>query len=151
MAELNLTQDEADALLAMEKISVDDKEWSLPDLGGKLSVPLVSVDKKEHFHLDITKGRINLQKGSYQNRSRDALILVRMCIGKTHWNPPELGGNQVGVPHIHIYKEGFGDKWALELPEGFFSNLNDSWQVLMDFMKYCNISKVPNFRRGLFS
>ena len=38
----NLTQAEADALLAMEKHCVDKIERSYPDFGGKVAVPLIS-------------------------------------------------------------------------------------------------------------
>jgi hypothetical protein len=148
MAELNLTQSEADALHALEKISVDNTEFDLPDLGGNLSVPLISMDKKEHFLLDISRGRIDLKRQKYQNRAREAIVLVRLDLGSPHRNPD---GEEIGVPHIHLYKEGYGDKWASLLPAGVFTNLSDSWQILIDFMKYCNVVQPPNFRRGLFS
>jgi hypothetical protein len=150
MAEINLTQLEADALHKMEKISTDDAEYDLPDLGGKISVALASFDKKEHFLLDLYRGQISLKR-TYQNRSRDVIVLARIDFGVSHRNPPELGGHEIGSPHLHIYKEGFGDKYAVEIPRDIFFNLEDKWQVLQDFMKYCNITKVPNFRRGLFS
>ena len=151
MAEIDLTQGEADSLFAMEKVSAEATEWDMPDLGGSVSVPLVSSDKKEHFLLDISKGRIDLKRQKYQNRAREVIVLARLDFGAPHRNPPELGGNEVGVPHLHIYKEGFGSRYAIEIPNNIFSNLNDSWQVLTDFMKYCNITKAPNFKRGLFS
>jgi hypothetical protein len=148
MAEINLTQDEADSLFAMEKIRFDDTEWDVPDLGGSISVPLISPDRKEHFLLDVSKGRIDLKRQKYQSRAREAIVLARLDLGSPHRNPD---GQEVGVPHLHLYREGFGDKWAFALPEGVFTNLGDSWQVLNDFMKYCNITNGPNFRRGLFS
>jgi len=151
MADIDLTQAEADSLFAMEKIRVDDSEWDLPDLGGKLSVPLISPDKKEHFLIDVSRGSIDLQRQKYQNRTRETIILARMCMGRPHRNPPELGGNEVGVPHLHLYREGFADRWACELPAGVFSNLNDPWQILNDFMRFCKITEAPLFRRGLFS
>jgi hypothetical protein len=148
MSEINLTQAEADLLLEMEKTSVDNAEWDVPDLGGSTSVPLISLDKKEHFLLDVSRGRIDLKRQKYQTRAREAIVLVRLDFGSPHRNPD---GKDVGVPHIHFYREGYGDKWAFDLPVGVFSDLSDQWRVLTDFMKYCNITKVPDFRRGLFS
>lgn len=148
MAEINLTQAEADALHAMEKISVDNTQWSLPDLGGSISVPLISSDKKEYFLLDVSKGRINLKRQKYQSRTREAIVLVRLDLGSPHRNPDN---EEIGVPHLHLYREGYGDKWAFPLPEGLLKDLNDSWQVLADFMRYCNVVQSPNFIRGLFS
>ena len=148
MADINLTQSEADALHEMEKICVDDTEYNLPDLGGKVSVPLISPDKKEQFLLDVSRGRIDLQRQKYQSRTREVIILARLDLGAPHRNPD---GEEVGVPHLHLYREGYGHKWAFPLPEGVFRDLDDPWQILNDFMHYCNIIQAPNFRRGLFS
>jgi hypothetical protein len=148
MSEIDLTQTEANSLFQMEKIRVNEEEWDLPDLGGSISIPLISQDKKEYFILDISKGKIDLKRQKYQNRVREAIILVRLDLGSPHRNPD---GEEIGVPHIHLYKEGYGDKWAYALPQGIFKDLNDSWQTLIDFMRYCNIVQFPNFKRGLFS
>jgi len=70
MTNANLTQAEADALLAMEKHRADDLGWDYPDLGGQITIPLVSNDRREPFLLDVRRGRIDLAKGTYQNRGR---------------------------------------------------------------------------------
>lgn len=51
MANVALTQIEADGLLVLEKHRVDDRVWSPPGRGGKISVPLASVDGRESFFL----------------------------------------------------------------------------------------------------
>jgi|GEM_PF-998922 len=110
MADIILTQAEADDLIFMEKVCIDDQEWEFPSLGGAVSIPLVSRDKRENFMLDVSRGRIDLAKIKYQNRARQVVILVRLELaGPTHRNPD---GEEIGCPHIHIYREGFGDKWA---------------------------------------
>ncbi|MEW6070450.1 MAG: hypothetical protein AB1485_07525, partial [Candidatus Thermoplasmatota archaeon] len=78
MADINLTQAEANALIAMEKHRLDDMRWDYPGLGGSINIPLVSADKREDFLLDISRGKIDLLKGTYQNRSRQIIILVRL-------------------------------------------------------------------------
>ncbi|MEM9299983.1 MAG: hypothetical protein AAGA64_16600 [Bacteroidota bacterium] len=148
MSVINLTQEEADYLCKMEKTSVDNKEWELPDLGGKVSIPLISVDRKENFYLDISRGKIDLKRQKYQSRAREAIVLVRLDLGSPHRNPD---GEEIGVPHIHYYREGYGTKWAYALPQGVFKNIDDAWQILTDFMEYCNIVHTPNFRKGLFT
>lgn len=65
MADVNLTQAEADALTAMEKRRSDETEWRYPDLGGSVTIPLVSMDRRESFLLDLRRGRIDLTKGTY--------------------------------------------------------------------------------------
>ena len=43
----DLTQAEADALLAMHKRRLENRPYQLPDLGGRLFVPLESLDARE--------------------------------------------------------------------------------------------------------
>jgi hypothetical protein len=66
LAEINLTQADADTLLAMEKHRLDDTSYDYPGLGGALRIPLQSPDKRESFSLDVTRGQVNLAKGTYQ-------------------------------------------------------------------------------------
>jgi hypothetical protein len=108
MADINLTQDEADKLMAMEKRAVDEKEWLFPSPGDRIAIPLTSLDKRESFMLDVTRARIKLTKATYQNRARAAIILMRLDFdGPPHRNPD---GEEVPCPHLHIYRDGFGDK-----------------------------------------
>jgi len=53
MAEIDLTQDEADELIAMPKIRTNDDVTYYPNPGGSLAIPLRSIDKTEDFLLDI--------------------------------------------------------------------------------------------------
>jgi hypothetical protein len=46
MADIDIPQAEADALRAMEKHRVDDKEWVFSAPGERMSVPLASADKR---------------------------------------------------------------------------------------------------------
>ena len=148
MAEINLTQAEADALIAMEKHRIDDTRWDYPGLGGSISIPLISANKRENFMLDISRGRIDLLRGKYQNRARQVIVLVRLDFGgQPHRNPDD---EEITSPHLHIYKEGFGYKWALPVPTEHFSNMSDLWQTLNDFMGFCNIIEPPIIERGLF-
>lgn len=149
MRDANLTQAEADALLALEKRRANDAEWNYPSLGGRIAVPLVSNDRREPFFLDLWRSRINLAKGRYQNRARQVAILARLDFGGApHRNPD---GEELGSPHLHLYREGYGDKWAYPVPLDRFSNLEDPWLTLQDFMRFCNIVEPPIIRRELFT
>lgn len=149
MPEIDLTQPEADALIAMEKVRVDDTEHDYPTGGGKLILPLVSRDKRESFILDITRGRIDIRKGTYQNRAKLVIPLVRVDFGgPPHTNPD---GETIQAPHIHVYREDFGDKWASVLPAGRFPNTDDPWQILQSFYTFCSIVEPPKVLQGLFT
>ena len=120
MSEIFLTQQEADMLLQMEKHRVDDREWELPKPGTKSIIQLVSFDKREKFILDMSQQAINTFKIKYQNRARVNVILARLELGGApHQNPD---GEIVDAPHVHLFREGFGDKWAFPLSQDDFSN-----------------------------
>ena len=141
------TQVEADYLLGVEKRRLDDKELTYPGMGGSLTIPLISADGRERFLLDIRRGRVNLQKGSYQNRARNVVVLARLCFGGNPHDNPD--GINIGSPHLHVYREGYGDKWAYALPQQFFRNPTDTASLLVGFQGYCNIVVPPIIRRGL--
>ena len=149
MAEINLTQTEADALIAMEKHRVNNERRDYPVLGGSVSIPLISADRRENFILDVSRGRINLAKGTYQNRPRQVVVFVRLDFGgQPHRNPD---GEELESPHLHVYREGYGDKWAVPVPTSAFPDIADTWKTLEDFMRFCNIAHPPLIERGLFS
>lgn len=149
MSEINLSQDEADALIQMEKHKTNDERWDYPALGGSISIPLTSNNKRENFLLDVSRGKIDLLKGTYQNRSRQVIILVRLDFGgQPHRNPD---GEEIPSPHLHIYREEYGDKWAMPVPVDRFPNLPNLWRTLDDFMRFCNIIEPPIIEKGLFS
>ena len=149
MADSNLTQTEADELIVMEKCRVNKNQWNYPGFGEQVTIPLVSTDGREAFLLDLHRARINLNKGTYQNRSRQVVVLVRLDFGGApHRNPD---GEEIGSPHLHLYREGFGDKWAFSVPSDCFADMGDPWQILQDFMQFCNIVEPPIIQKGLFT
>ena len=148
MADLDLTQAEADALIAMEKHRAEDTILMFPGPGQRLCIPLVSSDKRENFLLDIARARIKLTKATYQNRARQVIILMRLDLdGPPHRNPDDA---EIPCPHMHVYREGFGDKWAVPAPPNVYTNTADLYLTLEIFMKQCNVTRMPNLQRGLF-
>lgn len=145
---IDLTQQEADALLTLKKYYFETDILQFPDLGGTLRLVLHSLDKREEFNLDVTRGKISLAKNTFQTRARKAIVLVRLDIlGPPHRNPD---GEEVECPHIHLYREGFGDKWAYPLPNEL-KGIGDMYELLDKFMDYCHIVGKPTIERGLFT
>jgi len=149
MGEINITQAEADALIAMPKVRADDEEYDYPGIGGVVSIPLLSADKRENFLLDLSRGRIDLLKGKYQNRARQIVILVRLDFGGSRHQNPD--GAWIECPHLHLYREGFGHKWAVPVPAARFPHTADLWRTLEDFMRFCNVTDPPTITKGLFT
>lgn len=109
MADDALAHTDADALLRMEKVPASADTFHFPDLAGWVEVPLASRDEREQFSLDINRKRISLTTG-YQACGQKVVVLARLDFAAPHRNPD---GSEVGVPHLHLYREGYGDKWAV--------------------------------------
>jgi hypothetical protein len=149
MAEINLTQDEADRLISMKKRAVDEKDWLFPSPGERIAIPLTSLDKRESFTLDVTRAQIKITKATYQNRARTAIVLMRLDLdGPPHRNPD---GTEIPCPHLHVYKEGYGDKIAYPAPAILYTNTADLFTTFNMFMQECNITNPPKIQKGLFS
>lgn len=149
MPEIDLTQAQADALIKMEKNGTSDRQYLFPMGGQSISVPLQSTDGREQFRLDISLGRIDIRKVKMQNRARQVVVLVRLDLGgPPHRNPD---GEEIGTPHNHIFREGYGDKWAFPVPCDSFQELTDMWKTLNDCLQYCNVTRPPVILRGLFT
>lgn len=147
MAAIELPQEEADELIAMEKFRTSRRLWEFPQPGEGVHIPLISADHKHDFILDFQRGRINLKKATYQNRVYQVVPLVRLDVGgQPHRNPDDV---EVPGPHIHLYREGYGDKWAFPLPPEF-TDPSDLALTLEQFLWYCNVVDAPEFLPSLF-
>jgi hypothetical protein len=117
--------------------------------GGRIAISLTSLDKQENFMLDVTRSQIKLTKATYQNRARAVVILMRLDLdGPLHRNPD---GVEVPCPHLHTYREGFGDKWAQPAAAETYTNTADLFSTFEIFMQQCNITRRPEIQKGLFS
>ncbi len=157
-----ITQSEADTLVAMQKKRETDEHYGFPVSGELLTMPIISIDESEKFLIDVSrKGKFRLKRCTYQERYRGMIILIRLDIdGPPHDNPelyPEIidylipyAGQNIECPHLHLYVEGFNDKWAVPTPTGEFTNKDDLYATLDDFFNYCNIIEPPIVERGLF-
>lgn len=149
MADIVITQAEADMLMSLEKRFLAEEDWIFPAAGERIALPLASVDKRENFSLDVTRAQIKLTKVTFQNRARQAIVLMRLDLdGPPHRNPD---GVEIPCPHLHIYREGFGDKWAVAAPVDRYNDVLDIHSTCEAFMRHCNITGPGRMQRGLFS
>lgn len=141
-----LTQFEADRLIQMSKIFVDNDPIVVsPGISSARELLEATVSSsRSTYLLDIWMGTIRLSKIKYQTRTRSTIILVRLDISSSpHTNPD---GQTIGGTHIHIFREGFEDKWAFNLDPYLFSNPNDKAASFTDFCSYCNVLNPPSFQ-----
>ena len=155
-----LTQSEADALIDMRKKLAKKEVYNFPPAGEILTIPIISVDERESFLIDINRGSIRLTKCTYQERYQRIITLVRLDIdGPPHPKPevvnipfPHLepyNGQTIPCPHLHLYVEGFMDKWAIPSPSEKFPRTTDLVAILADFFRYCNVVELPAIQRGM--
>ena len=140
-----ISQQEADNLISMNKYRKEIKLLNFPNPGSKIIVPLADKFKKEDFLLDIDRsGKIAL-KIKYQTRARKVIILVRLDMkGRPHENPD---GKIIPLPHLHGYKEGWGNRWANFIPE--LKDVDDFDVSFNYFVKYCNIKEPLNINTAV--
>ncbi len=72
-----------------------------------------------------------------------------MDIGHPHRNPD---GKEVGPKHLHLYREGYNNlQWAYEIPKSDFSDLDDIYKTIKDFLQYIHVVNIPEIQKGLFN
>lgn len=149
-----LTQTESEILINLEKKKRNNDRFTFPSPGNFLIIPIISLDESENFLIDINRGGKRITKCTYQERYIESIILVRIDIdGPPHPNPDVINvplpflepynGKTINCPHLHLYVEGFLDKWAIPIPIDKFPNSNDLFKSLSDFFTYCNVVNKP--------
>lgn len=131
-----LTQEEAGEYIAERKRFAEQTEIPIPP-GVKSVYDLIGTDGNNVYLLDVHRGVLKLSRVMLQNRVRVAMVLMRVDLnGRPHTNPDQqvLNGS-----HIHLYREGYEDKWAKPLDPSVFQDENDISQVFRDFCSFCNI------------
>jgi hypothetical protein len=99
--------------------------------------------------IDISQAEADALMAMDKHRVDDTIILLRLDLdGPPHRNPD---GKEIPCPHLHVYREGYGDKWATPAPTSWYADTSDLTSTLEEFMAHCNITTRPNIQRGLFS
>lgn len=136
-----LTQAEADGLMAVTKHFLQPPPYITIPAGCDDTYDLAGPGNRERFLLDVWRGTIRLSKLRFQNRVRTAIVLVRFDIdGAPHTNPD--GVNLPGT-HLHVFKEGFEDKWAYPVDSTRFTSLSDPGTTFVEFCAFCNVETPP--------
>ena len=117
---------------------------TLPVQGSKHVYHVTDKLQKEKFFVDANRsGTISLGKIKIQERHTPYTILVRLEIdAPPHINPD---GSKIGRDHIHIYSQGYGDRWAFDLSsfqDAHFNQCKNFYDYFVEFCQYCNIEKT---------
>jgi len=144
-----LTQSEADMLIALEKSNTTVPAIKFPQAGTKIQIELSDNDATEKFYLNIWRCGIDLTKSNQHFRVRTSIPLLRIDLGDSlvHRNPD---GEIVRGSHVHIYQEGYLIKWAYEIPYNQFNEKSDIQKSFEELTSYCNITQLPQIQWDLF-
>lgn len=154
-----LTQEEAEHLRALEKefATADVLLFSLSQ-SFDYDRELLSIDRREKFILTLERGRRKRARLKYQTRGRKIVVLARLDIeGPAHRNPfnsPHRPGERILCPHLHIFRENFGDGIAYmpdEVPGFAITDAADGLAWFVDFLNFCRVNPatVPDIQTEL--
>ena len=136
-----LTQAEADAYRAMVKHFLRPPATITIPPGVDDSYELAGPNDRERFGLDIWRGTLRLSKLKFQNRVQIVIVLVRLDVdGAPHTNPD---GQRIGGTHLHLFREGYDDRWAYPVDPTHFTLLADPGTTFQEFCAFCNIESPP--------
>lgn len=106
-----------------------------------------SITSKEIFLLDFYRGSVELSKYTINNRYRQTIIMLRYDNGGRHTNPD---GILFEGPHVHLYREGYNDKFAFAASEVNITSTDTMEQVFKKIMHFCNVKQVPTIEVPMF-
>lgn len=136
-----LAKAEADHFIQMAKHFVRPPAFITIPAGCDNTYEVAGPNDRDQFLLDVWRGRLRLTKLKFQNRVQTAIVLVRLDVdGAPHTNPD--GGRLPGT-HVHLFQEGYDDKWAYPIDPAIFSRLSDPAQTFHDFCAFCKIESPP--------
>ncbi len=131
-----LTTDEAIKLINALKEKVNNSNLIFPTLGKKIEFDVFVKDDGSKCVVNIYRGSINKEKGTFQGRTFiNSIPLIRLDITNScHINSD---GTKIIGNHLHIYNE------ETELQEAipFDINRKDLYEYCLEFFKKFNLIK----------
>ena len=145
---MGITQSEYNYLIQEDK-AFEDVETSIK-LGPapiKWKRIINTINGKETFLFDFYRGSFEITKYTYNKRYRQTIVLLRYDNGGRHTNPD---GQFFDGPHVHLYREGYDDKFAFPIFEIGVSPSDSMEEVFKKIAQYCNIITIPTIEVTLF-
>jgi hypothetical protein len=142
-----ITQTEFDYLIKLGKRFEEANELVLGPAPLSWERNIIAIKTKDTFILDFYRGSFELSKYIYNKRYRQTIILLRYDAKGRHTNPD---GATFDGPHVHIYKEGFDDKFAYPVTDIGIDETDGMEAVLGKFLTYCNVKSIPSIQTTMF-
>jgi len=145
---MTLTQAEYDFIMSQDKFF--DDPVSTIHLGPapiQWVRQINSAFKTEIYLLDFYRGSFELTKYTINKRYKQTIILLRYDSDGRHTNPD---GEKFEGAHIHLYKEGYNDKYAFSVSKIGLVETDGMEVVFNKIMHFCNIKKIPYIEMSMF-
>ncbi|MFV0482223.1 MAG: DUF6978 family protein [Campylobacteraceae bacterium] len=157
-----MTNEMALKLFEIEKYTIE-TQYILPKHLENLTIVAKSFDDENNFAIHINRKSLEIQKVGLSLNS--TITLRRVDFFGGHNNPTEIllypdndrllelmerykGFRFSRQSHIHVYIDGYEEKWAFPLSEfGISDNANIQVQARL-FFHYCNIINNPQLNYG---
>lgn len=143
-----ITQSEYNFLMGQEKVFYDPiSPIQLGPAPIQWTRQINSTVNKEMFLLDFYRGSFELSKYTLNKRHRQTIILLRYDSAGRHTNPD---GVTFEGRHVHLYREGFNDKFAFPVSEIGVTDTDTIETVFNKIMHFCNVKRFPIIQVPMF-
>lgn len=135
LGEYMISQIEADEMLQTIKSATrkDTFFWRYNERFDEIVI--ADNDEKLIFVLSLKKNEFEIRL-NFRSKNKQ-IVLARVDSQKQHFNPD---GTKITGPHLHLYKEGYAEKWATPIN---WYNIGSPIDTLTRFLEVIN-TRFPN-------
>lgn len=108
---------------------------------------LKAVSTSDTFLLDFYRGNFEISRYTVNHRYQQTIVLLRYDSGGRHTNPD---GETFDGPHVHLFKEGFRDKFAYPVSKVGVEDSDNLETVFNKLMHFCNVRRIPSIKVPMF-
>lgn len=142
-----ITQLEYEFLMGLQKKFANDQEIEIGPAPIKWTREVNSTESHDLFLIDYHRGKLQLLKYTLNERFRQTVCLIRLDTAGRHTNPD---GIHFDGPHIHIYRDGFDDKFAYPVETAGIKDPTNIGNSVKEFLEFCNIRNVPPIQNSTY-
>lgn len=139
-----LRQEDYELLMRLEKVFED--PFSPLPLGPRpmsWTRKIMSPRRNERFFLNYFASGIRFSRYTFNHRYRQTVVLLRYDNDGRHTNPD---GQTLTGPHVHLYREGFDDKFAFPMTEIGVVMDDTPDRVVAKILHFCAITSYPEIQ-----
>jgi len=144
---MSISQLEFEFLMGQNKKFKTDEEIEVGPAPLKWTRELNSLESQDAFLVDYSRGKIQLLKFTLNKRFRQTICLLRLDTIGRHTNPD---GTLFDGPHIHIYRDGYDDKFAFPIETVGIKDPTNICNTIKEFLEFCNIRNIPPIQNSTY-